>query len=212
MTVMEEIASTERGIAETLGDMATHDEGNRAARRRKLAEDAIEGAREADRRRAQLQHLAERWSEHAGVVTLHQLLAHAVGVLAELARTEQDIADTLTGLARHDGSPLAAQQRQLAKAAAAARTTPVTRHKTCTSWPEPAQPAHGPTSTKDQQIPHEPSGLAPPRAAQPAMAARRSRRRPGELAVEVGEGPFASGQVRGPDVQSRGVPAQCPTR
>jgi len=119
MTLMEEIACTERGIAETLADMATHDEGKRAARRRKLAEDAIEGAREADRRRAQLQQLAERWSEHAGVVTLHRLLAHAASVLAELARTEQDIADTFTGLAHHDGSPLAAQRRQLAQAAAA---------------------------------------------------------------------------------------------
>src|SRR5215469_2050640 len=118
VTLMEEIASTERGIAETLGDMATRTEGERAARRRKLAADAIEGAREADRRRAQLQHLAEQWSEHASVGTLHQLLAHAASVLTELARTEQDIADTFTGLA-HYGSPLAEQRRQLAKAAAA---------------------------------------------------------------------------------------------
>jgi hypothetical protein len=119
MTLMEEIACIERGIAETLGDMATHDEGKTAARRRKLAADAIEGAHEADRRREQLQQLAERWSEHASVVTLRQLLGHAASVLTELARTEQDIADTFTGLARHDSSPLAAQRRQLAKAAAA---------------------------------------------------------------------------------------------
>jgi hypothetical protein len=119
MTLMEAIARTERDIAETLGDMATHTQGKTAARRRKLAKDAIQGAHEADKRREQLQRLAEQWSEHASVVTLHQLLAHAASVLTELARTEQDIADTFTGLAHHDGSPLAAQRRQLANAAAA---------------------------------------------------------------------------------------------
>jgi len=119
MTLMMAIARTERDIAETLQGMAAHSAGERAARRRKLAADAVEGAHEADKRREQLQQLAEQWSEHASVVTLHQLLAHAASVLTELARTEQDIADTFTSLARHDGSHLAAQRRQLAKAAAA---------------------------------------------------------------------------------------------
>ena len=117
MRLMEAIARTERDIAGTLLDMATHSKGKGAARRRKLAEDAIQGAHEADKRREQLQRLAEQWSEHANVVTLHQLLAQAASVLTELARTEQDIADTFTSLARHDGSPLAAQRRQLARAA-----------------------------------------------------------------------------------------------
>ena len=117
MRLMEAIARTERDIAGTLQDMATHSKGKGAARRRKLAEDAIQGAHEADKRREQLQRLAEQWSEHANVVTLHQLLAQAASVLTELARTEQDIADTFTSLARHDGSPLAAQRRQLARAA-----------------------------------------------------------------------------------------------
>jgi hypothetical protein len=116
---MEEIAHTERDIAETLQDMATHGEGKTAARRRQLAEDAIQGAHEVDKRRERLQQLAEQWSEHASVVTLHQLLAHAASVLTELARTEQDIADTFSDLAHHDSSLLAAQRRQLAKAAAA---------------------------------------------------------------------------------------------
>src|SRR5262249_40869101 len=119
MTLMEAIARTERDIAETLQDMAAHSGGKKAARRHKLAEDAIQGAYEADKRREHLQRLAEQWSEHANVVTLHQLLAHAAGVVTELARTEQDIADTFTSLARYDDSPLAAQRRQLAKAAAA---------------------------------------------------------------------------------------------
>jgi len=117
MRLMEAIARTERDIAGTLQDMATHSKGKGAARRRKLAEDAIQGAHEADKRREQLQRLAEQWSEHANVVTLHQLLAQAASVLTELARTEQGIADTFTSLARHDGSPLAAQRRQLARAA-----------------------------------------------------------------------------------------------
>ena len=117
MRLMEAIARTERDIAETLQGMATHSEGRGAVRRRRLAEDAIQGAHEADKRREQLQRLAEQWSEHANVVTLHQLLAQAASVLTELARTEQGIADTFTSLARHDGSPLAAQRRQLARAA-----------------------------------------------------------------------------------------------
>ena len=117
MRLMEAIARTERDIAETLQGMATHSESKGAARRRKLAEDAIQGAHEADKRREQLQRPAEQWSGHASVVTLHQLLAQAASVLTELARTEQDIADTFTSLARHDGSPLAAQRRQLARAA-----------------------------------------------------------------------------------------------
>ena len=118
MTLMVAIARTERDIAETLQGLAAHSAGETAARRRKLAADAIQGAHEADKHREQLQQLAEQWSEHASVVTLHQLLARAASVLTELARTEQEIADTFTSLARHDGSPLAAQRRQLAIAAA----------------------------------------------------------------------------------------------
>ena len=94
-----------------------HSEGHGTVRRRKLAEDAIQGAHEADKRHEQLQRLAEQWSEHASVVTLHQLLVQAASVLTELASTEQDIADTFTSLARHDSSPRAAQRRQLARAA-----------------------------------------------------------------------------------------------
>lgn len=119
MTLMEGIARTERGIAGTLQDMAELSAGENAARRRKLASDAIQGALKADKCRERLQQLAEQWSEHANVVTLHQLLGHAASVLLELARTEQDIADTFTSLALHDGSPLAAQRRQLAGSAAA---------------------------------------------------------------------------------------------
>jgi hypothetical protein len=119
MTLMETTASTERDIARTLQDMAAQDEGEAAARRRRLAEEAIQGARDADKRTEQLQQLARQWAEHAEVVTLHQLLAHAAQVLTDLARTEQGIADSFTSLASQDGSALAAQRRELAAAATA---------------------------------------------------------------------------------------------
>jgi hypothetical protein len=119
MALMVTIARTERNVAETLQDMAARSKGKAAARRRKLAEEAIEGAHEAERRLAHLQDLAQRWDEHADVITLHQLLAHAASVLTDLARTEQEIADTFTSLASQDSSALAAQRRQLAAAAAA---------------------------------------------------------------------------------------------
>jgi ABC-type transporter Mla subunit MlaD len=70
----------------------------------------------------QLRQLARQWAEHADVVTLHRLLAHAAAVLTDLAETEQDIADTLTSLASLDGSNLAAQRQQLAEAAASGGT------------------------------------------------------------------------------------------
>src|SRR5215831_4245303 len=116
MTLMEMIARTERDIAETLQHRAAHSAGKHAARPRRLARDAIQGAHEAETRHEQLRQLAEQWSEHASVVTLRHLLTHAASVLTELAHTEQDIADTLDDLARYDGSPLAAQRRQLATA------------------------------------------------------------------------------------------------
>ena len=77
MTLMKGIARTEQGIAETLQDMAEHSAGENAARRRKLAGDAIQGALKADKCRERLQQLAEQRSEHANVVTLRQLLGHA---------------------------------------------------------------------------------------------------------------------------------------
>ena len=40
-------------------------------------------------------------------------------LMEDIACTERGIADTFTALAHHDGSPLAAQRRQLANAAAA---------------------------------------------------------------------------------------------
>lgn len=47
MTLMEAIARTERDIAGTLQHMTTHSEGKKAARRRRLAGHAIQGAHEA---------------------------------------------------------------------------------------------------------------------------------------------------------------------
>ena len=119
MALMVTIAHTERSVAETLQDMAAQGKGKAAARRRWLAEEAIQGAHEAERRLAHLQQLARQWDEHADVITLHQLLAHAGRVLTDLARTEQEIADTFNSLASQDSSALAAQRRQLAAAAAA---------------------------------------------------------------------------------------------
>ncbi len=119
MTLMATAAQIERQIAKTLRSMAGHEEDKIAARRRRLAEDAIEGARQADKRHQHLQQLARQWAEHADEVTLHRLLAHAAHVLTDLARTEQDIADTFNSLAGQDGPALAAQRRRLAATAAA---------------------------------------------------------------------------------------------
>jgi hypothetical protein len=57
-------------------------------------------------------------AEHADVVTLRRLPAHAAAMLTDLAETEQDIAATLTSQASRNGSPLATQRQQLAEAAA----------------------------------------------------------------------------------------------
>jgi len=119
LTLMETTASIERDIALTLDDMAAQAEGETAARRRRLAQDAVRGAQEADKRAEHLRQLAREWIEHAEVEALHQLLAHAAQLLGDLARTEQDIADAFTVLASQDGSALAAQRRQLAVAATA---------------------------------------------------------------------------------------------
>ena len=115
---MHTAASAERSIAGTLRDLAAQGEGETAAHRLKLADDAIRGAQEAEKHSEYLQQLAERWAEHADVAKLHRLLGHAGQVLADLARTQQEIADAFARLADQDGSALARQRRQLAAAAA----------------------------------------------------------------------------------------------
>jgi hypothetical protein len=119
VALMESTARVERDIAATLGVMAAPDGGEAAARRLALAQEAVRAAHEAVRHSEHLLRLATRWAEHEDIVTLHRLLSQAGHVLADLARTEQEIADTLTSLASRDGSDLAAQRRQAAEEAAA---------------------------------------------------------------------------------------------
>lgn len=119
ITLMHTAASAERNIAETLRDMAAQAEGETAAHRLRLAEDAVRGAQTAEKHGESLEQLAERWDEHADVVKLHRLLARAGQALTELARTQQEIADAFARLADRDGSALAQERRRLAAAAAA---------------------------------------------------------------------------------------------
>lgn len=119
ITLMQTAASSERDIAETLRDLAAQAEGETAARRLRLAEDAVQGAQAAEKHGESLEQLAERWDEHADVAKLHRLLARAGQALTELARTQQEIADTFARLAGRDGSALAQERRRLATAAAA---------------------------------------------------------------------------------------------
>lgn len=65
-----------------------------------------------------LEHLTERWAEQADVARLHVLVLHARIVLADLAGTEQGIADTLLSLAAHGRPEAAARWRQAAAQAA----------------------------------------------------------------------------------------------
>lgn len=119
MTLMEHAARNERHVAETLRDMAAHAEGEVAAKRLQLAEEALRGAQAAERHRERLQDLAQQWVVHAEVVRLHRLLDRATGALADLAHTQQGIADAFTALATDGASALAEERRQLAAAAAA---------------------------------------------------------------------------------------------
>ena len=119
ITLMQTAARAERDIAETLRELAGQSSGETAAHRLRLAEDATLGAQEAEKHSAYLEQLAGEWDEHTGVVQLHRLLAHAGQVLADLARTQQDIAVVFSRLAGQDDTAVAAERRQLAAAAAA---------------------------------------------------------------------------------------------
>jgi len=105
IALIEMVAQIEKDLAASLRSMAAQDGSEAAARRLRLAEEAIRGAEAAAERSAHLRQVARRWAEHADPVTLHPSLAHA------------------DGLARKDGPDLAAQRRHLAdEAQAAARS------------------------------------------------------------------------------------------
>jgi hypothetical protein len=95
IALIEMVARVETGIAATLRARAAQDEGEAA----QIGEGSDRGAEAAAERSAHLQQLARRWAEHADVVALHRSLAHAGRLLADLASTEEDIANTLTRLA-----------------------------------------------------------------------------------------------------------------
>jgi hypothetical protein len=116
---METVVRTEKDMADTLRAIAGAEESEAAARRLRLAEEAIKGADEAAERGEQLRRLADRWATHADVAALFQLLYHAGTVLADLASTEEGIATELTSLAGQDGSDVADERRHLADEALA---------------------------------------------------------------------------------------------
>jgi hypothetical protein len=112
--LLETVARVERSVAQTLRAMASLNEGESAARRLRLAEEAIRGAHAAIERSEHLQSQAHRWQEHAEMVKLHHALHRASGLLADLAHAERDIADILTSLASEDGTELSDRRQQLA--------------------------------------------------------------------------------------------------
>ncbi len=117
--LLERVSHTEKAVAQTLHRMAQADGSDTAARRLRLAGEAIHGAQTAIEYSERLQQHARQWKEHGEVIRLHWALSHAASVLADLARTETDIADTLTSLAGRDGSGLAVHRLQLADQARA---------------------------------------------------------------------------------------------
>lgn len=119
ITLLDTAARTELEIAETLRDMAAQARGETAARRLKLARDAMQGAQEAESRGKRLQELGRQWADHAEVAKLHRLLGEATQVLTGLAQTQQGIAEAFAALANQDSSALATQRRELAAAATA---------------------------------------------------------------------------------------------
>ena len=119
MALMETVGRTEQGIADTLQAMAEEDGSEAAARRLRLAGDAIRGEQEAAEHAEQLHRQADRWARRADETALSRSLRHAGKVLVDLARTEKDIAGTLTSLASRSRPDQAAQLRQLAEEASA---------------------------------------------------------------------------------------------
>ena len=114
ITLMETVSRTEEDVADTLRAMARAGGSEAAARRLRLAEEAIKGAPKAVVRGEQLQRMADRWARHSDLTALRQSLDHAGTVLADLASTEEDIAAELTRLASTDGTDLAEEWRHLA--------------------------------------------------------------------------------------------------
>lgn len=116
---LEAVARVEKEVAQTLRAMAGRNGSSLAARRLKLAGDAVQGAHAAAEHSRYLREQAHRWEEQDEVIQLHQALRRAGAVLADLARTEKRIADILENLAGQGGTELAAQRQQLAREASA---------------------------------------------------------------------------------------------
>jgi hypothetical protein len=112
--LMQAVSRTEKDIADTLRAIAETGGTEAAARRLKLAEAAIIGAREAAERGEELRRLAEWWARHADMAALRRSVDHAHRALTELAWTEEDIAAVLTRLASEGGPELADERRRLA--------------------------------------------------------------------------------------------------
>jgi hypothetical protein len=75
--LMQAVSRTEKDIADTLRAIAETGGTEAAARRLKLAEAAIIGAREAAERGEELRRLAEWWARHADMAALRRSVDHA---------------------------------------------------------------------------------------------------------------------------------------
>jgi len=117
------VADSEERIAATLRELDSSTRDPVASeRRRAMAEEATQGAKEALRRGERLRGLAKLASEHLGRATRGTLLSHAAMAFAELSRAERSIASAMELLADHDETPRADDyRREAADAAAAAR-------------------------------------------------------------------------------------------
>lgn len=120
IALADSIERVENEIATTLRALAARDGGKVAARRLDLAREADRAAQAAADTRERLQREGRRWADHADMVALRQALHRAAELHAELARTENDIADILVHMASRNGSDLAESQQRLADAASAA--------------------------------------------------------------------------------------------
>ena len=120
VALADSIERVENEIATTLRALAARDGGKIAARRLDLAREADRAAQAAANTRERLQQEGKRWADHADMVALRQALHRAAELHAELARTENGIADILVHMAGRNDSDLAVSEQRLAEAASAA--------------------------------------------------------------------------------------------
>lgn len=120
ISLMDQTSEIETSIAETLRALAESGGSQAAARRLGLAEAATKAAQTAAEHGERLRRVVGQLAGHAEVAALRRSLDHADQLLADLARTENDIAGMLTGLADRGDPDRAARLRQPIQEALAA--------------------------------------------------------------------------------------------